>query len=262
MTRAVVTCFHNYVPMFDHKYFNVMSDYYMKNYKEFWKDEIDRLYILDSNWDFNYEDDKLEIVKTDPNMRYFDTYKWFLPKIKEDMVLFIDNDMVVYRKGIVDNTFKKLEEGYDVVSIYDTCGEFRFPQLNGQNKFCPYWFATKVDTLKKYKYVDWAPNMPKYETIGELTHEMLNRGLKPFEIEEDKTLLGKDLGYYHIRAGSVPAYLLTHKYFGNKRTYWDFIDNQPEDETLRHFSWYARMGGDKEAIRGVLADLCKEDLTL
>lgn len=233
----------------DHRYFNVISDYFMDNYLKYWKDEIDKLYVLDSTWDFHYQDSKLEKIKINESIRYYDAYKQFLPKIKEDYVLFMDNDMVVYRKGIVDNTFKKLEEGYDVVSIYDTCGEYRFEQLGGQGKFCPYWFATKVETLKKYRYVDWGPNMPKYETIGELTKEMLISGLKPYEIEEDKTPDGKDLGYYHIRAGSVPAYLLTTKHFGDTKVYYDYIKNQPSSETLRQCNWFDRMGGDTSEIR-------------
>jgi hypothetical protein len=189
------------------------------------------------------------VLKVDSNIRYYDAYKKFLPKIKEDLVLFMDNDMVVSRKGIVDNTFKKLEEEYDVVSIYDTCGEYSFPELGGQNKFCPYWFATRTKTLMDYRYVEWGPNMPKHETIGELTKEMLVKGLKPYEIEEDKTDEGKDLGYYHIRAGSSIPYLLTTKHYGNVDTYWEYIGNQPFKEILRHCSWYDRMGGDSSEVR-------------
>lgn len=251
MTRAVLVCFHNYCPNWDHKYFNVISDYFMKNYKEFWKDEIDKLYVLDSTWDFNYEDDKLEVIKVDPKYRYYDAYKMELPKVKEDYIMFMDNDTVVYRKGVVDATFKKLEEGYDVVSIYDTIGR-TFTKLMFKSKFCPYWFATKTQTLMKYLGVNWGPQMPEHETLGRLTREMLNDGLEPYEWEEDKTDEGKDLGYYHIRAGSVPAYLLTHKHFGSQDTYWDYLKDQPESEIIRQCNWFDRMGGDTSEIRSDL----------
>ena len=254
MTKCVVVAFHNYCYTMDHRYFNIIFDYFMANFKKYWYDEVDMLYILDSTWSASYEDPKVSIVKINESIRYYDAYKQFLTHIKEDAVLFMDNDMVVYRKGIVENTFKKLEEGYDVVSIYDTCGEYRFDELGGQGKFCPYWFASRVSTLKNFRYVDWGAGMPKYETIGELTKEMLVKGLKPYEIEEDKTPEGKDLGYYHIRAGSVPAYLLTTKHFGNEEIYWDYLRDSPASEILRQCGWYDRMGGDSSEIRKDLSE--------
>lgn len=255
MTKAVVVAFHNYCWNMDHKYFNVISDFFIESYKKYWKDEVDRVYILDSTWDFNYEDEKFEIIKVPENLRYYEAYKQFLPKVKEDMVLFIDNDMVISKQGVVADTFKKLEEGYDVVSVYDTIGKYRFDALNGQSKFCPYWFATRTDLLKKYRYVDWGPNMPEHETLGALTWAMLGDGLEPYEMEEDKTELPtKGLGYYHIRAGSTVAYLLTHREFGSRETYDEYLKNQPSSELLRHCDWWDIMGGDSFPIRKDLSE--------
>lgn len=246
-----MVAFHNYCWTMDHKYFDVIFDYFMSNFKKYWKDEVDMLYILDSTWgvDVNALGPNVQVIKVPESLRYYDAYKRVLPDIKEDLVMFMDNDMVVYKEGIVDHTFKKLEEGYDVVSIYDTCGKHRFYELGMQNKFCPYWFATKKDLLMNYTGCEWGPEMPEFETLGRLTFKMLTDGLKPFEIEEDKTPEGKDLGYYHIRAGSVPAYLLTTKHFGNPNTYWDYINNQPSSEILRQCNWYDLMGGDTSEIR-------------
>lgn len=255
MTRAVLTCFHNYTYMMDHKYYAPIFDYFMKNFKEVWYDEVDKLYILDSTWDAKFDDPKVEIIKVpDPSTRYYDVYKWFLPKVKEKYVMFMDNDMVVTRKGVVDSTFKKLDEGYDVVSIYDTIGKMMFEELGMKSKFCPYWFAVKTATLMKFRYREWGPNMPEHETLGDLTMSMLGEGLKPFEIEEDKTDEGKGLGYYHIRNGSLAAYLLTTKHFGDVKTYKDYIKHQPASETLRLCTWYDKMGGDTTEIRNDLAE--------
>ena len=259
MTKSVVVAFHNYCWTMDHRYFDVLFQSFMYSFEHFWKDEVDMLYILDSTWGATYDDPKVTVVKVDQNLRYYDAYKNFLPKIKEDAVLFMDNDMVIYREGVVADTFKKLEEGYDVVSIYDTCGEYRFEELGGKGKFCPYWFASRVGVLKDFRYADWGPNMPKYETIGELTKEMLLKGLKPYEIEEDKTDDGKNLGYYHIRAGSAVAYLLTTKHYGNRDTYWEYLKNQPPSELLRHCDWYDKIGGDSSEIRKDLNE--KENIT-
>lgn len=263
MTRAVITSFHNYCSMYDHRYFNVISDYYLENFKKYWRDEVDHLYLLDSNWDFPPLDDpKITIIKTDPNLRYYDAYKEVLPEIKEDLVLFLDNDFVIYRKDIVGRVFRLLQPyldmdvepnqtkiDHDVVSIYDTCGTYATDKLNGKNKFCPYFFATRKNLLTKYIDVEWGPDMPYCETLGHLTEKMLEDGVRPYEMEEDKTDEGKDLGYYHIRAGSTVAYLLTTKHFGDKETYWSYIKNQPSSELLRHCDWYDKMGGDSSEIR-------------
>jgi hypothetical protein len=146
---------------------------------------------------------------------------------------------------------------YDIVTIYDDIGEYKTDKMNGKNKFCPYFFLTRTELLKKYRYVEWGPDMPKHETLGALTIQMLADGLKPYEIEEDKTDEGKDLGYYHVRAGSSIPYLLTTKHYGNADTYWEYIGNQPFEEILRHCSWYDRMGGDSSEVREDMATYSK-----
>ena len=78
---------------------------------------------------------------------------------------------------------------YDVVSIYDSCGTYKTDKLNGKNKFCLYWFASRKELLMKYLDVEWGPNMPEYETLGKLTEVMLKDGIRPYEWEEDKSSL-------------------------------------------------------------------------
>lgn len=275
MTRAIVVAFHKYT-LFGDRYYEPILDFFVQNMKKY-KDEYEKIYFVDSTWDIDIrklEGLNAEIVKVDPSLRYYDAYKKVLPDMKEDLVLFMDNDMVVYNEGVIRGTFLKLEpslndaDTYDVVSIYDTIGSYETDKLNGKNKMCPYWFATKKDTLMKYLDVDWSPDaMPYTETFGLLTEAMLNDGLKPYEWEEDKSnclfdeqqdgvLKGKDLGYYHIRAGSTPAYLLATKFYGNAKTYWDYINNQPRNELLRQCAWYEYMLGDiSPALLLMLVDM-------
>jgi len=246
-TKAVVVAFHQYTPFGD-EFYRPIFDFFIKNYREIWGKEVDKLYILDSTWNVDKADD-YEVIKVDPSLRYYDAYKHVLPQIKEDLVLFMDNDMVVYREGVVAKTFKKLGDGFDVVSIYDTCGDYKTTKLNGQNKFCPYWFATSTKLLMKYRDCEWGPNMPEHETLGKLTELMLNDGVIPYEIEEDKNSIlfdgtsdkKKNLGYYHVRAGSTPAYLLATKNYGDIRTYEKYVTEQPRNEYLRQFAWYEGM---------------------
>ena len=146
---------------------------------------------------------------------------------------------------------------YDIVSIYDTCGTYKTDKLNGKNKFTPYWFAASKELLMKYLRVDWGDHMPHSETLGYLTEAMLNDGVRPYEMEEDKGDVvfspfktAKDLGYYHVRAGSTIAYLLASKHDTpeHNQQYKDYLKNQPESEILRHCGWYTYMNGDATEI--------------
>ena len=268
VTRAVVVAFHNYCYTMDHKYFDVMFEYFMDNFHKYWKDEVDRLYLIDSTWSiededvdcisletgYKEEDPKIQIIKVDASTRYYDAYKQILPKIQEDLVLFMDNDMVISQKGKVASAFESLEKDFDVVTIMDTIGTWTTDRLKLGNKFCPYFFATSKNLLMGFRYSHWEPKMPEYETLGDLTRDMVNAGVKVLEIEDDKNHPPINPDFYHIRAGSVPAYLLTTKHYGDANTYWEYIKNQPASETLRHCWWYDRMGGDTSEIRKDLSE--------
>lgn len=258
MTRAILTCWHKYQP-YGGEYYEPLLDFYIGQMKKF-EDEYDQIYFLDSTWNIDaarLEGLKATIIKVDQSTRYYDVYKEVLPQVKEDLVLLMDDDMVVYKPGLIGASFELLKpnpvdgESYDVVSIYDTIGTYQTNQLNGKNKLCPYWFATRKDLLMQYRDIDWAPHMPHSETLGLLTEAMLKDGVKCFEFEEDKSNylfgeggtkgrenFGKDLGYYHIRAGSTPAYLMAENKYGNPDTYRKYLDEQPRSEYLRQLAWY------------------------
>jgi len=218
----------------------------MKRYEN----EYDKIYFLDSNWEIDpkkIEGLKAEIVRIGPHERYYDAYKKFLPEVKEDLVLLMDNDMLVYRTGIIGSAFLKMNEGYGAASIFDTIGDWTFSQFNGKSKVCPYFFCTRKELLMKYRDCEWGPAMPQHETLGMLSKGMADDGVKVFEFEEDKSNClfdgtkdgekSKNLGYYHIRAGSVPAVLLAYK-DNDEDQYWSYLNTQPKTEYLRQFVWY------------------------
>lgn len=251
-SRAIIMAFHKYTP-FGGEFYEPILDFQIQTLKKY-QDEFDMLYLIDSTWDIgsvkeSWGISKVKIIKVNPHLRYYDAYKFALPLIKEDLVLFMDNDTVVYKKGVIKDTFNKLEL-WDVVTIIDQIGTYTTDKLKNGNKMCPYWFATRKELLMKYLNVDWSPDaMPYTETFGLLTEAMLNDGVKVYEWPEDKSdFPTKDLGYYHIRAGSTPAYLLAIKHYGDIKTYWDYLKNQPKIEYLRQCEWYKRMGGDPSEI--------------
>ena len=261
MARAIVTAFHKYQP-YGEIFYEPILDFFLQTMKKY-QDEYDHVYLVDSNWNISPDKltDKMTILRVNPHLRYYDAYKEVLPQIKEDLVLFMDNDTIVYKPGIIKKVFahldiENLSVDYkqerclhaDVVSIYDTIGEWHFSKLGGKSKVCPYLFGIKTDLLRQYTGVEWGPNMPVHETLGALTKALIENGRSFYEMEEDKsnflfesTMDGeksKDLGYYHVRAGSTPAYLLAERKYGNKKTYDDYLKNQPKSEYLRQFAWY------------------------
>jgi len=257
-TKAIISAFHCYNP-FGRKFYQPIEDYFIGNLEKY-RNEFDRLYILDSQWSPRTFKDWITVLNTNPSERYYDVYKKILPNIKEDEVLFLDNDMVIYKPRVIFEAFEWLKK-YDAVSIYDTIGEKHFQKLGGQSKFCPYFFCSRTETLKRFTDCEWGPNMPEHETLGKLTEKMLEVGMKPKEIEEDKSnfLFGeelgerrsKNLGYYHVRSGSLPAYLLSHRERGDKQ-YWEYLKNQPKSEYLRHCAWFEIMGGE---VTPIITDL-------
>lgn len=262
--------FHKYQP-YGAEFYEPILDYFINNLVKF-KDEFDHVYFVDSNWGINPEklkDLSATILKVDASLRYYDAYKEILPQVKEDLVLFMDDDTVTYKSGAIATTFALLQDpgNFDVATIYDTIGTYKTDKMNGRNKFCPYWFATKTELLKKYLRVDWAPHLPHSETLGLLTQAMLNHNLRPFEIPEDKSGIMFDgseqypeqhveggRGYYHIRSGSVPALLLAYKY-NDAEKFYDYIEHQPRNEFLRQFAWYSQMPGiDTDKLYNIIVD--------
>ncbi|MEK6882795.1 MAG: hypothetical protein AABY22_24440, partial [Nanoarchaeota archaeon] len=161
-SRAIITSFHRYQP-YGRQYYAIISEFFLKMLIKY-KDEFDKFYFISSGWEISFEERKLlkelnhQIIDSNPNLRYYDAYKAMLPQVEENLVLFMDNDMVVYKEGIIKFAFDKLEElyfyalavpsrnyNYDVVSIIDQIGEYKTDKLKNGNKFCPYWFATRKE---------------------------------------------------------------------------------------------------------------------
>ena len=252
MTRSILVNFHMYTP-FGKIYYQPMLDFFLQTMKKF-EDEYDHLYLLDSNWEIDpkeIEGMKATIIRTSPQMRYYDCYKAVLPQIKEDLVFFLDNDSVIWEEGIIKAVFDKLEDGNDVVTVLDTIGTYQTDKLGGKNKMCPYWFATRKELLMKYLDVEFGDHMPHSETFGLLTEAMLSDDVKVYEWPETKDSIYFDGhkdgekqvhdGYYsHIRGGSAIPYLLASKNDTpeHNQQYWDYLKNQPRSEILRHAMWF------------------------
>lgn len=280
-SRCLCVCWHKYTP-YGSSYYEPILTFFLQQMQKF-ENEYDMIYLIDSNWEIDIkkiEGMKAKIIRVNPSLRYYEAYKEVLPQIKEDLVLFLDNDFLIFQKWPLNNAFHVLSMGdrcihgignnictdcwnvgvrfqkYDIVSIIDTIGTMKVPLEKG-NKCCPYFFATKKELLMKYLDIDWGPDaMPYTETFGLLTEAILKDGFHVYEIKDNKSNIlfdgtqdePKKTNFYHIRAGSTPAYLLATKEYGNIDTYNDYLKNQPKSEFLRQACWYQYMGGNPLSI--------------
>lgn len=111
-SRAILTCFHSYTP-FGQEFYEPLLDFYLSQMKKY-SAEYEMIYLIeDDNWKLDpkkIEGMKAKIIHVDSSLRYYDAYKAVLPQVEEDLVLLLDDDMVIYKKGVIDSAFKKLEE--------------------------------------------------------------------------------------------------------------------------------------------------------
>lgn len=110
-TRAILTCLHAYTP-FGTEFYEPLLDFYLSQMRKF-QDEYDMIYLIeDDNWKLDpkkIEGMKAKIVHVDASLRYYDAYKAVLPQVEEDLILLLDDDQVIYKEGVIDSAFKKLD---------------------------------------------------------------------------------------------------------------------------------------------------------
>ena len=107
-SRAIITAFHQYQP-YGSRFYEPLLDFYLMTMEKY-RSEFDKVYIIDSNWGVETSLDFVEVIKVNSNLRYYEAYQFVLPFVKEDLILLLDNDFIIYQAGIIDAAFKKLEE--------------------------------------------------------------------------------------------------------------------------------------------------------
>jgi hypothetical protein len=190
VNRAVLVPFHRYQPHEGLGY-RVLFDHFLKKLP-LWADEFDTLYIIDSDMGFD-NDDRRALQKIKPGTvilnreidgHHWIQYKWALPKIEEENILFLDHDVVITQSGIIDSWFRALENGYDFVGSFDGSGGLReqihaaFPFMKDNNftRMGSYYFLLSKTFLSKIKQIDFAPvyyDSPVY--LPEINY-MANKG--------------------------------------------------------------------------------------
>lgn len=281
MTKAVVIPFFRYQPHVGLHY-KIYFDWLIEALK-IWGDEFDTLYLLDQDMKFTGEDleriravkPQTEIIESTATGHHWVQFKNALPKVKEDVMLCLDNDVLIWRKGVVAKWLEQAQD-CDLVTNFDGSGGLqsqvrkRFPVLDQYqaNRMGSYYFVIRKDFLAKIPDFDFAPitytpgtYIPQLnyttkendwsDSFGLFTIKALALDPKLGWIEDDRSslylevesLLTKDpleprqLGYYHVRNGNLPIYTLASK-MHNYEDYLHVNTITPFREHMRLFAWF------------------------
>lgn len=294
-STALLIPFFRYPPR-EGKYYKVYFDALLKGLA-IWGDEVDKVYLIDQEWNFSPQDlDKLraikpnsEILRSDVTGHHWEQFKWAIPKITEDRILFLDNDVLIWKREVIKEWLS-----HDFALTFDGSGglkeqvQEKFPILkkNDSIRMGSYYFTLPRKIFEEIPDYDFAPKMPyptgtyikelDYYTMdgdwsdsfGLFTIKLLNYLLtpnfyRPFHfIEDDRssisiignTGISKRLGYYHIRNGNLPIYTLASK-IAHPEDYKRTLEITPIAELTRLFAWFDYISPYHNEILEVLRDV-------
>lgn len=280
MTRAICVPFHQYTN-FGHDFYQPLWTHFIQSMTKY-RNEYDRLYVVDSNWGIPSGD--YTIIQKQHDGHHWVQFKDALPYVQEDAIFFMDNDVVISKPGVIDSWFRYADNGYDVVSAFDGSGSYnlklavqkKFPLMKeyDSQRIVSYYFLLTRSLLNKIpdidfdvkeyedgtyiSEIDYTTKEDRSDSFGYFTIKMMATNPKIKAIDDDRNSIyfdnrnqgekGKNLGFYHIRAGSSIPYLLSCKHFDHEKTYWEYIDGQPRVEYIRQCAWYKYLGGNPEEI--------------
>lgn len=150
-------------------------NHFVSNFENIWKDEVDKLYIL-LNMDVRMPQEIIDVSKSiianedkivplfTHNMLFQGAaLRYMLPEVKEDLIISIEDDTVIVKRGQIDKCFRKLETGEaDVIGsprlvcskqIADACAKKWNLDYSGYGDKGPtfwpnFFFCRKEDLLR------------------------------------------------------------------------------------------------------------------
>lgn len=296
MSRAVCIPFHRYQPRTTQHY--RVWEKALANSIKYYRYDIDKLYLIDDEWEFdkNFLDSlgvDYEIILKKREGHHWVQFKTAIPHIKEDYCLFLDNDVLFWKYGVIDEWFKEAQRG-KFVTAWDGSGGLRdqmqstFPILKEKDatRMGSYYFilnqdqmqlATQVELGPMY-YNHTSPHIPELnykptdgdwqDSFGILTYKILATNPDTYTIDDDRSSLlyvdgefvrtpetPKQLGYYHVRNGNHTNYLLASMYGGRQDDYVNSLKITPKTELMRIMAWHAICSGDSLDLAPILDDL-------
>lgn len=268
MTRALITVFYQYDPRVNN-HFKTQGDIFVKLLKK-WNDELDRICLVDCGWDFASDIPKVHLFKEERKL-HWDYFNQYIPQMKEDIILIVDPDTLIYDPEIIKKGFDLLEnDDFNVASILDNSGSFElFPANENRDvrkRLAPYLCFIKRDFLMSVADLDFSPVADKYDSMGKISHQLVNsKKMKLYEFPDDRTTLrmdekdhwkrtkdtwldgtnfnwskptykSNDLGYYHVRNSSVGLSML-NEFKHDQEAYQRRKKITPFSEVIRLLAW-------------------------
>ncbi|MCK9371070.1 hypothetical protein M0R04_14255 [Candidatus Dojkabacteria bacterium] len=292
MKTALLIPFYRYTPRVG-EYYRVYFEQLLKGLA-LWGDEVDKVYLIDQEWNFSPEDiDRLRAVKPDSEIihsgvtgHHREQFKFAIPYVKEDTILFLDNDVIIWERGIVSGWFKQAEKA-DIVTAFDGSGglkeqvQAKFPILQtlDATRMGSYYFILHKEIFDRIPDFDFAPQTyPAGTYIKELdyvtkegdwsdsfglfTIKLLALNPKVGQIYDDRSSISiigntgepKRLKYYHVRNGNLPIYTLASK-ISHIEDYQRTLKITPISELTRLFGWFDILSPYHKEILEVMKDV-------
>jgi glycosyltransferase involved in cell wall biosynthesis len=191
MTRAVVVVFYRHDPIFGDM--NLMLPQFFYKHMETWLKYVDAVYIMDNGIGLaEYDNPKVHVVNRDIRSHWAALNEG-TEMAKEDAILYLDPDTVIYDPELVDRIFKKIESGFDYVGCLDTSGsEDLFPENENRGvrrRFTPYLGCLKRSMLPEN--FDFTPTQGEKwkDSMGTVTDHFVNNNAKIEEIQDDRSTI-------------------------------------------------------------------------
>lgn len=216
-------------------------------------DQFDKIYLVDNSANFTDEDrefllnffPKKVVIMLGRMDSHWDMMNMITKQVTEDALLLIDSDTMIYNPNSVADGFKKLNEGFDVASIFDSSGaDLGFEVLEEARRFAPYMCFMYTDVLQQTS-MNFNPDA-EHDSMGLLTKELLKNGVHAKRLPDDRgtayidgTVYSPILpepGYYHMRNSNGALHILT-SWVNDRPSYDRDVKLMPLNERCRLLAW-------------------------
>lgn len=216
--------------------------YWLENYSKYWKNEVDKVYIhLNTPIEREvvlYEQELMDMygvnyIYKDHQIEHGDAINELLEICTEDYICLIEDDAFVFRSGVIDECFKKVENGevggvgskrgscsFEILEVAREKWGLNYEGLGDQGcNFWPCFFFIKADTLRSTDRNFVARRWEKGELVEPLNYTMQEEGCGDTFVNTSLQLRAMGLKFHYIKQyhGS-PDDL---KEYENGRGLWD-----------------------------------------
>src|SRR3990167_1714401 len=226
------------IPFFNYGYGNeqLLWKFFLLQAKK-WAKYVDKIYVIDSGCNlltFEGIPNNLEIV-TKPPQSHWQNMNEAIRAAKEDLLLLLDSDMIIYNPEFIKEEFEAMERiKIDVITIFDSSGGIDLSKefsMMGENdfrferrRFCPYLCFIRKSKLRPD--FDFTPLSGENwtDSMGKVTEQLLEDNTRVVELPDDRSTISLEddgritscqwldtppkiwatkenpnYGYYHIR---------------------------------------------------------------